>query len=70
MKKTIEDSLFALIGPKEDLKAINKNRKADAKYSAVVLEGNKLDEAIQKANEHDEFDFIIEALKPANRAKQ
>ncbi len=70
MRKAIEDSLFSLIAPTENPGPIKRKEKRSAienskVYSSVVLEGDKLNEAIQKANEHDEFEYIIEALKPA-----
>ena len=73
MRKAIECSLLSIIASKENTNTIRRKEKGSARqnsktYSAVVLEGNKLDEAIQKANTHDEFDYIIDALKPARSA--
>lgn len=73
MRKAIEDSLFSLIAPPKNPKTnkarLRKGICSNSKvYSSVVLEGNKLEEAIHKANAHDEFEYIIDALRPARLA--
>lgn len=70
MRKAIENSLFSLIAPRESSGTVKTGLKegicSNSKvYSSVVLEGNKLEEAIHKANVHGEFEYIIDALRPA-----
>lgn len=69
MHKTNVDNLLSIIAAKEvqdsGRKKPNGNIKQNTKtYSSVVLEGDKLAEAIKKANEFDEFKYILDALKP------
>lgn len=72
MNKAIEYSLFSIITPTENTGSVGRKAKGSTKqnskvYSSIVLEGDKLEEAIQKANELDEFEYILDALKPSSR---
>lgn len=70
MRKAIEDNLSSLIAPRKNLGTVEVRSEEglcsySKVYSSVVLEGNKLEEAIHKANVHGEFEYIIDALRPA-----